>query len=1746
MKSRLSMITILILLLSLLAIMNQGSLEFFQKNPKKGTLFPLDSYHVSPLRKNPNPQITGIISPTISSLQASINAIIDEPALISAGTELVIQNRFTIPGFGSFAIIAQEIQVYLYEKGDLDAIDPNSPDQSHLINTTSFPPHYTTSSLNPSITQPLTNTTDKGKLPAISNDPSEGWVNFNITLGTMDYLSSQYGIVAGDSVSIYQYYPGGNANLTAEIESVNPFWITDNFTLSGFASISVDIEFANPESGDSTFRQGGNASAILYASSQEGPLANVTVNCTLHASDDSLILNNTNGFFYTISHMDGSLNSTTKTDGLLNLTVYTQYPNVNIDNYYFVINASFAKTSYFTQNYVTGDPSSNYDTTTANFKIDNEMDTVDIVFISATNQNPPDYLDPPNANISTLTYQLQAQYVYTGSTYYPENIPVNASLLNPPTDGVTISSDYPTNGSSDWFLTDSSGFIKFNITAEFPILYKDIIQYIKVEADVLNDYTPLYPPTSGSNNQPHRFMRNSTNTGGIDTESHYISINPDFWIGEIIPISSPSSIQPGDYIQLEFEVRSSKNPSDYFPGVPVEFSLSSSIPGVSLDHNPGGSYILYRDNYYKTDSLGRIKIGVDSTYLTTPEYFQTITLDITVDFENDSQARWIGETNVIIEYGWTDSLVNFNKTWLTDQYTGLSIDPKFTKYQIVLETTNETGDTTIRAGDTLEMTFKVEPQGGGSGLQNVPVYFKLLGSNPGVSWSYIIDNKTDVSGLITIRLVTIYPTTPKILAIKLNVTADFENDTSPNVWLVGEKSSNPNFYSNSSYSDTEEIINVLPQYFDGNIHLLPAVDNPNATLISQTQAIEISFRLKLIYSGGGELTPLPIINGVNISITINNTDPSDWNMTVLPAEFRNSVNGIATFTILTTDNTPEATYFINATAHFGEAQNLTYNVTAGSHPTLPSSTLSGIWVNGSHPNNDISFITEEFRVKNIDQIKVQIASVSDLSHPDEGLNLTTGFYEIYRNTTYLNISGSYKDQFQNPRVAVDVRISFNYTDLANQTYTYDFGTVQTNSTPGLEGTFWMKVSIPYSIPLQDINIYGWDPSNPDPREARQPTADIRLMSTIDLSDLTISGYSGNAVFVGEEIDVSGTLYDDDPYGTIITANIFNGLIRVNGWNGTDIVGSTVIGDATSGFYSLSYPIPNDYSLDTIYIKLSVIWSAQLQHYRPSSNQVPINVYWGFSIGSLRIYLPFNDTTIFIANGSTYLISEFDHQNMFIRGTLQDLDADPLINKQIIHFWNVVNGGFPVGQPQSVNSMGSFDIEYFFTGYDNNTWEWRLFHILDNGTTLLSSYYVITFIWEVYDRTAPQFLNINPVELTTTKILHPISTTRITVTILDPDNTTGSGFVSSGLDNLSVIISIDTANYSMTQFSGTYNFYYDWDTSSPSDNMYRIIIYASDNAGNSNRTVNLDVYIDFRDPSGTINVPIVNSYINVGSNGYVVISGTISDSDGTANSGIDTSSSFLSILYISNGTQVLTISFDQINLVGSPLSYSYSYNWLIFNSSTHIRIFPYDKLEDWQISINIFDLIGNSYQRELDVKLDNSSPSLTVIGEMNRLIYPQRLIIDLTITSELTVSVNFEDLGGTGIDSSTLFFSVVYSGTELERENITSPDSRVTLVGNSATLNLDVMGYEEADYVINIFIRDKTSNTGQVTTRTFTIHYPVSTTTQPPTNTTTSQTPDGGDLFGPVNLVQFIIFNLLALGGGIGIAALYERYKGMKR
>jgi hypothetical protein len=209
--------------------------------------------------------------------------------------------------------------------------------------------------------------------------------------------------------------------------------------------------------------------------------------------------------------------------------------------------------------------------------------------------------------------------------------------------------------------------------------------------------------------------------------------------------------------------------------------------------------------------------------------------------------------------------------------------------------------------------------------------------------------------------------------------------------------------------------------------------------------------------------------------------------------------------------------------------------------------------------------------------------------------------------------------------------------------------------------------------------------------------------------------------------------------------------------------------------------------------------------------------------------------------------------------------------------------------------------------------------------------------------------------------------------------------------------------------------------------------------------------------------------------------------------------------------------------------------------------PFNTSEDWKIEINLADNVGNTYQTVADVKIDNNKPFLSVEPILNQVSNPNPLPIDPTVSETVTMNISVADTDETGIDISTLVFELVEdTGSQLIiRDTIPGNDSRVKLADDSAEITLDISELAEGDYFIRTSVYDKTSNLQQTRTRTITIHITVGETTTSPENTTSSEPPTGGGGFGTVNLIEFIVFNLLALGGGIGIAALYERYKTMK-
>ncbi|MHA2202471.1 MAG: hypothetical protein ACW991_02165, partial [Candidatus Hodarchaeales archaeon] len=1382
--------TLFLIFIVIFAFSAQGSQQVLQllclNSPSS-----LETDKVKPLRKNTLLPVhtprTGIIpnSNKPRSPRGSINDIEEEQDQYFPGSNISIRNQFEIlyPGSG-YSVIGQVIYIFLFEEGTAQS---TMAAQGDITNSSIYFVHNATTNGD--------YFTREGA--ALSTNVSHGWIETTFEIPEIGQLT-EMGIESDDNVTIFQYYPAQNVSKSSLGTDFN-ITRTDTFQLSSVATFTSE-GFVNDASSDEVFRQGENATTLLTAASGATGIDNVTVTISglYNKSNDVEITDPASlGIQYELRDpLLGTPSTTTNTDGEIELFVNTTDSTLE-GGYYFNVTADFTWTSFYTENY------GKKTNATADFTVQNVWDYVDFVELQAV----PPSLDPPVQNTTIVTVRLRAQYAYdTQPYYYLREIPVTASLDSYPT-GVTlaVAPGFAFSGTPGYYLTNSTGQIAFNITAEYPLLYSDIVSNINITANLTSVSKPIYPYTSSTYRLPHRFLRGAGDTLYISTDDD-VSINPDFWIGDIrYSDSNTTNIHPGESALVKYEVFSTQT-SDKFIDVPVKIELANPIPGVALhfDFN-----LIAHGNYRFTDANGIIYVKVSTTYLTTPEYIQTVPLDITIDFENDSNLRWIGNSNAINDWGWADTLQNFNKTWRDTQTTDITINPAFNNCTISFSTTNETGNTVIRPGDDLTVYFIVRNEDA-TPLINVPanvsfVDYTAMKSN-GVSLTIHPGSgplqrpgyyNTTGSGYIFVIISTEYGTTPKNLDIDLIATADFEND-SQDKWYVGSKGVRSDFRSNSSYSEDTRRITVAPQYFTGYVYI-PTDNPPNATLVQHNEVLQTEFRLRLSYSGGNVF---PNIDGLNISIQINDTDPANWNMGVTPAIYQDSDDSSISFYIQmnATGLTPEAMYNLTVTADFGSIKDRIYNFTSPYPSTVPSGKLSGVWVNGTDATGNYSYVTTMFEVKNIDLIRVWIPSggVTDLAHPDAGFNSTTGLFEVYRGTTNIVIEGTYKDNTQDPVQNELIHIYMNHSDAI-------MVPLDTNVMTDGQGEFSTIISLPDNTPLGDnVTIYGLDPTPPTPREGREGVNETRVVTTIDLSDYTIGNFNGTSAFVivGGSVTISGTLIDDQGLPIIsinspfsYTFSELNNNLRVIGWNGTHEIGVPNIASPNAdGTYDLTYQIPYNYNQDTLSIRLNITNSV-LNHYRANYTQTPVNVYWDFQIDNLEIYFPSNGTSTGLNSGTTYLVSGLQNRDIVLRGTLVDSSGRGLGGKWISTTWN--DTIFP--PPDGTLPDGNFSLDYSFTGLENDTWIWEIHHLLDNGTELSKSY-IITLNWEVFDIAAPVITILSPTENQTSPgvallLLNDI--TEISVTVEDPS----LADVSDGLDNSSVVVQINGVNYTMNQDAG---------------------------------------------------------------------------------------------------------------------------------------------------------------------------------------------------------------------------------------------------------------------------------------------------------------------------------------------------------
>jgi hypothetical protein len=1149
--------------------------------------------------------------------------------------------------------------------------------------------------------------------------------------------------------------------------------------------------------------------------------------------------------------------------------------------------------------------------------------------------------------------------------------------------------------------------------------------------------------------------------------------------------------------------------SNYYPaGVPVNITLDNFPYGITLSIvnglTNGSSY------WFITNATGYITCNITANF---PPTFQDKIVNITAvaNFQNNIAPSY----PMVRIHRFMHSNNPVHREYASDSHL-ISIDPDFWVGDVRVIYIN-TSD--IRPGESARLVLEVfsdqsEP---GTIFKKVPVNITLDPSISGVTITVINPDPyipgyyyfTNASGMIEVEISTDIGTTPATVQdVIFNVTVDFQNDS--NWRWIGTQYSGFNTPAEFNKSWHTELfsnnLDIDPQYFIGEI-FLPG-GSPNATRIQQNETIQFEFGVRLRFDKDNVLVdPVDIINGINginISILINGTATQAGLLAIHAMEVaegslsQNTSLSIVIFTIKTNISaiieTLEADYNITAIADFGAAKSLIYNLT---HPTVPGNALPGKWINGTDSSNQISKVTYIFTVKNVDRILTRIESIVDSTHSDAGKS--GEYWEVYRGTTRITVNGTYKDRDRRAIVGRQLTISINYTQGAS-IITQDITTVTTGSS----GNFTKAFNLSTSLPLKDITIFARDTDTPAPvpQEDRVGIEKVRLMSEINLN-YVISGVKGNALYIGQPMTVSGQLTDDQD---VIISNLteFNSPNRLSllGWNHTTkvIEGATdTTGIDGSGNYNLNYVVPGGFIGDLLYINLSVTAGPNLLHYRPILISTPYNIYRNIKLSSLQIHLD-NGTNVPATPGNTYLIKDITLRNFSISGTLQDLKDRPLRDKTIRHTWNFIQA------TTDVSSLGGFSLPYSFPGWNNITVVWTLEHITDNNVVLATSF-TLYLKWEVYDTTPPIIEITSPTYYGETIPNQP--TIRFYVNVTDPDNVTG--YVSGGLDTTSVKIWIDGTSYNMIQEVGSL-FYYDWTPLDTTDGLeYNVTFTAWDNAlleGSIYRNTIIDVV----NPSATINSPneYGNGYVEVPSNGIVIISGTITDSGSITgqNSGIDASSVYVTIGPLNESV---------INVYNDS---TFEFDWVIILDVDDIDLIRRDdrfsSYYQWDITLSFRDNAGNLGLQTLTVMLDNERPALEITNIDQ---------IPTAIDDELVIDVQFND-SISGIWTDKLRFELVFNDTQTVVLAFGGNDQdHVVLNTDSATFILKRSDFsdnelEYGDYIIRVSILDNTGNKQVIETDIFAYRRPGA----------------------QINFLAIIFGAPVALVLGTGLAVLYERYK----
>ena len=1233
--------------------------------------------------------------------------------------------------------------------------------------------------------------------------------SFPSTTDTNGRMTFTVGLISWNSINTIMHYAFKIfANYNGSQLYGNSPAVLENFTFQ-LQQGNLQIQSKNPNT--NMFRPGENVILTLQSYTNVTGLAfpNVPINApTLYyQNNNTQIANTTKGF--TILY--GT--KMTNTNGLLNVIIQTL--GTTVPGIYSLKMQAVYSSFVGAPNYIINNLTSSV--VWYNFSIDNMYDNFGLTFYSALPQNTTTIVPQPGSG-SVTQIVLKASILYNSSwlsyqTNHPasadgSNIPINASLSTPGSN-LTISIANSTNNplySKGYYLTNSTGYIIFNITAIYPLTYVQILENLLITANLPgnNPDTFLRYYNAGSHTYTTTPSLTLPTTGSFSVDPQYTPIN----VILDSPATNTTFIRPGDAITLNFKAINT-NTLAAVAGVPISFSISSTVTGLTLTNMSGNT--LTTSSYLYTDVNGKISIILKSTYGVTIESITQIIINIIAkaNITYFNQRMGTNQPSIYIRpyytgmyHQGTDTFAHYSNTWsnVTNPVTlkaGYTVGvPQWQNLVKIRPGTSTNFTMTVVNNNTLlaltSIRFPVNVTAtcyADSGLTQqftscasvgVSITIPDLNFNPAYNTTFYYTNSSN--GMLKVHIQTTLRFSPnpipKFIYIRLNATIDFLNKLSSTIpasslrWYVGTTkigsynlSQGSLSVNNAQYSRGQ--VNQDPQYV--NAAMVAVLPTAGQT-VQPLNTITLQYRVSIINDTG--LTEYLS----NVNVTLNTTVLNKFNMTSLQPKNTTLTdsNGIATFNLEPTANTIDGSYYMPAIANLGANQ------------TQIGASINSYWINGTiwkGGNNTYSIAsTLNFTVKAIPTLSVSIIKVlnGNTVFSSSAPFLTRRGYTLELNITYKDSAG-HPYNSSGP-TTIYYNTSSNMIGI-NNTLIATLGQI-TN------GVLYANVTLPVSsnIIVGPSIIWANDTS-----ASTRPIfngAQVEVITTTTFASITINTNNKNYLTTGDQITVSGILKDDlgnTITNTLYPANVLGELtnrllVYGSATNNASAIGITsTTPNAATGVFTLTFTLPSGYTQSTLPIFINLKNDTAIVDFVHIPLQlIVVKTYQYLQALTLQL------SGTGISYSTTSNNSNYNIDNNTNGYTLNIIVLDNF-GRQISNFtFGSIFGTTPTPSSLTTNTNGQLLITGSPSEYVNSTLVPRNITLqYTNGTT--NNIWELFIIRTVYDITPPSITIIYPLSPNNTAIYQ---NTPIEISLNDGNPTTT---VTTGINISSLSITIKDNN-----------------------------------------------------------------------------------------------------------------------------------------------------------------------------------------------------------------------------------------------------------------------------------------------------------------------------------------------------------------